>query len=174
MLVLRLGTLSRRVNQQYFRYPHAFSGRRTEYRRATAIQQYSRTCVGANRVAVSYTRRSTNLPTYDVLQQYSNTAGNASARTEMPCRTLGFPFFNDPPPFRGASDPSSRGPFNTPRSPSRSWAPVLLPGSPKAAVWDGHSANPRPREAEWSSGVAAVLGVYYNRHIFKDPFRHHH
>ena len=81
----------------------------------------------------------------------------------------GFPFFYHSPPSRGASDPSPGGPFHAPRSPSRSWAPVLSPGSPRVAVWGGHGANPRPRVAEWRSGPAAVFWVCYNKKVFKDP-----
>ena len=65
-------------------------------------------------------------------------------------------------------------PLDAPRSPSRSPAPVLSPGPRRAAVWSGRGATARPREARWSSGTAAVLGVCYNRHILKDPFGHHH
>ena len=146
----------------------------THPRRAAPIQQYSSSCVSTNRVAVSYTHRRTNLPTHDVLQQYSSTAADALAQTEMVCLTLGFPLFDYSPPFRGASDPSPGGPFNTPRSPSRSWAPFHSPGSPRAAVWDGHGADPRPGEAKWSSGVAAVFWACYNKNVFKDPFGHLH
>ena len=60
-----------------------------------------------------------------------------------------------------------------PRSSSRSSAPVLSPADHRAAVWSGRGATARPREDEWSSGVAAVLGVYCNKNIFKDPFGHH-
>ena len=52
--------------------------------------------------------------------------------------------------------------------------PVLSPGSPRSAVWGGHGAKPRPREAEWSSGLAAVFWARYNKNVFKDPFGHHH
>ena len=122
----------------------------------------------------------TNLPTHGVLQHYSSILGPYS-RTCMrrtcrvsPCFVQGFPFFNDSLPPRGASDPSPGGPFHAPRSPNRSWAPVLSPECPRAAVWWGHSANPRPSEAEWSTGFAAIFWVCYNRHVFKDPFGHHH
>ena len=77
----------------------------------TALQQMR---FVTNRVAVSYTHRRTNLSTHDVLQPNSSTAADALAQTEMLCRTLGFPFFNDSPPFRGASDPSPGGSVNTP------------------------------------------------------------
>ena len=86
----------------------------THPRRAAPIQQYSSSCVSTNRVAVSYTHRRTNLPTHDVLQQYSSTAADALAQTEMVCLTLGFPLFDYSPPFRGASDPSPGGSVNTP------------------------------------------------------------
>ena len=71
---------------------------------------------------------------------------------------LRFPFFYDSLPFRGASDPSTGGPFNTPRSPSRSWAPVLSPGSPRAAVWGGRGVNPRPRETSGRRESQLFLG----------------
>ena len=66
--------------------------------------------------------RHTNLPTHDALRtaKYCSTAADALIQTELLCRTLGFPFFYDSPPFRGTSDLSPGGPFNTPRSPSRS------------------------------------------------------
>ena len=142
----------------------------THPRRAAPIQQYSSSCVSTNRVAVSYTHRRTNLPTHDVLQQYSSTAADALAQTELLCRTLGFPFLNDSPPFRGASDPSPGGPFHAPPSPSRSSAPVFSPVRQRVAVWDGRGATARPREAKWRSGVAAVFWVCYNHNIVKDPF----
>ena len=61
----------------------------------------------------------------DVLQQHSSTTADALTQTELLCRTLGFPFLTIPRQFRGAIDPSPGGPFNTPRSPSRSWALFL-------------------------------------------------
>ena len=36
-------------------------------------------------------------------------------------------------------------------------------------MWGGRGATARPREAEWSSGLAAVFWVCYNKNIFKDP-----
>ena len=53
--------------------------------------------------------------------------------------------------------------------------PVLSPARRSAAVRMGRSGTARPREAEWSSGVAAFLGGCYNQDIFKDPFgRYYH
>ena len=43
----------------------------------------------------------------------------------------------------------------------------------RTAVWEGCGATARPREAEWSSGVAALFCVYY-KNVFKDPFGHHY
>ena len=40
-------------------------------------------------------------------------------------------------------------------------------------MWSGHGASPRPREAEWSSGLAAVFWACYNENIFKDPNDYH-
>ena len=40
-------------------------------------------------------------------------------------------------------------------------------------MWEGRGATARPREAKWSSGVADVFLVHYNKHVFKDPFGHH-
>ena len=62
---------------------------------------------------------------------------------------------------------------DAPRSPRWSSPPVLSPSRDRAAVWGRRGTTARPREAKWSSGVAAVLGVYYNRLVFKDPFVHH-
>ena len=36
-------------------------------------------------------------------------------------------------------------------------------------MWGGRGAIARPREAEWSSGLAAVFGVYKQQKYFKDP-----
>ena len=44
-------------------------------------------------------------------------------------------------------------------------------------MWEGRGATARRREAKWSSGVAAVFWVYYNKHVFKDSLditRHHY
>ena len=70
---------------------------------------------------------------------------------------LGFPFFYDSPPSRGASDPSPGEPLDAPRSPRCSSEPVLSLSPQRAAVWGGRGATARPREAKWSSGVAAVF-----------------
>ena len=37
------------------------------------------------------------------------------------------------------------------------------------AVQMGRGGTTRPPEAEWSSGVAASLGLCYDQDIFKDP-----
>ena len=57
------------------------------------------------------TNRLTDLPTHDVLQQYCSTCSRACVGTcrVYPCAVLRFPFFNDSPRPRGASDPSSEG-----------------------------------------------------------------
>ena len=60
------------------------------------------------------------------------------------------------------------------RSPSLAATPVLSPGIARAAVWVGLGAVARSRGIGWHSGLAAILGVYYNRHVFEDPFGHHH
>ena len=52
-------------------------------------------------------------------------------------------------------------------------APLMRRGQRRAAVWVGRGATARLREAEWSSGVATVFGVYYNKNYFNDPFGHH-
>ena len=89
------------------------------------------------------------------------------------CRA-GVSIFNDSLPPRGASRRvPGRTSFQGPRSPRWSSAPVLPPGPQRAAVWGGRGATARPREAKWSSGVAAVFLVCYNRHMFKDSFGHH-
>ena len=53
-------------------------------------------------------------------------------------------------------------------------APVMRRGQRRAAVWDGRGANAKPREAKWSSGVAAVFGCVITKNIFNDPFGHHY
>ena len=45
-----------------------------------------------------------------------------------------------------------------------------MPSRERTAVWGGRGANPRPREAEWRSGVAAVFGVPYKKDIFRNLF----
>ena len=82
---------------------------------------------------------------------------------------LGVPFFNYYPPSRGASDPSPGEALDAPRSPSRSSAPVLSPVRHRAAVRNVRGATARPREAKWSSRLAAVLWVCYIQNIFKEP-----
>ena len=62
---------------------------------------------------------------------------------------------------------------DAPRSPRWSSAPVLSLPRERAVVWGGRGPTARPREDEWSSGVAAVSWVYYNQNIFKDLFGHH-
>ena len=59
----------------------------------------------------------------------------------------------------------------SPRSPlaELGTAPVMRRGQRRAAVWVGRGATARPREAEWSSRLAAVFWMYYNKNIFKDP-----
>ena len=52
--------------------------------------------------------------------------------------------------------------------------PDLSPEAQRAAVWGGRRATVRPREAKWSSGVAAVFWVFITRSFFKDPFGHHY
>ena len=56
------------------------------------------------------------------------------------------------------------------RSPSLAATPVLSPGIARAAVWVGLGAVARSLGIGWRSGLAAVFGVYYNRHVFKDLF----
>ena len=59
------------------------------------------------------------------------------------------------------------------RSPSLAATPVLSPEIARAAVWVELGAVARSRGIGWRSGLAAVFGVYYNRHVFEDPFGHH-
>ena len=56
------------------------------------------------------------------------------------------------------------------RSPSLAATPVLAPGIARAAVWVGLGAVARSRGIGWRSGLAAVFGVYYNRHVLREPF----
>ena len=105
------------VQQQYSRMPERgwYSGKKKDATTNPPTTCYSNTVHPYSRVAVSYTHRRNNLPTHDVLlQQYRSTAADPLAQTVMLCRTLGFPFVDDSPPFRGASDPPPGGPFNTP------------------------------------------------------------
>ena len=52
----------------------------------------------------------------------------------------------------------------SPRSPlaELGTALVMRRGQRRAAVWVGRSATARPREAKWSSRLAAVFWVFYN------------
>ena len=59
------------------------------------------------------------------------------------------------------------------RSPSLAATPVISPGIARAAVWVGLGAVARSRGIGWRSGVSAVFGVFYNRHVFKESFGHH-
>ena len=45
----------------------------------------------------------------------------------------------------------------------------ILPGmyQRRTAVWEGRGATARPREANWSSGVAAVLGYITSKMFSK-------
>ena len=56
------------------------------------------------------------------------------------------------------------------RSPSLGATPVLSLGIARAAVWMGLGAVTRSRGIGWRSGLAAVLGVYYNLYVLRDPF----
>ena len=60
--------------------------------------------------------------------------------------------------------------------PHRGGAPtaVLSPACRSVAVQMGRDGTARPPEAEWSSGVAAFGGGYYNQDIFKDPKKRHY
>ena len=109
---------------------------------------------------------------------YHNTAEYSSSRryvdddTNQVAVTLGIPchvFTIIRHPGDGG-DPSPGGPG----SPSRSSALVFSPASRRAVVWEGRGATARPREAKWSSGVAGVVWVYYNKNVSKDPFGHHY
>ena len=53
--------------------------------------------------------------------------------------------------------------------------PVLSPACRSAAVWVERGGTARPREAEWSSGVAAFWGGVITKIFSKGPFgRHYH
>ena len=41
-------------------------------------------------------------------------------------------------------------------------------------MWVGLGAVARYRGIGWRSGLADVFGVYYNRHVLKDPFGHYY
>ena len=46
--------------------------------------------------------------------------------------------------------------------------PILSPGIARATVWVGLGAVARSRGIGWRSGLAAVFGVSYNRHVSRD------
>ena len=98
------------------------------------------------------THRRTNLPTHDVLQQYSR--ADALIETEFSCCDTGISMFYDSPPPRGASDPSPGGPFNTPRSPSWARHPLFagdregLPCEWDVAAQRGHGRPSENRETQ--------------------------
>ena len=86
---------------------------------------------------------------------------------------LGVPFCNYYPPSRGASDPSPGEALDAPRSPSRSSAPVLSPGPPRAAVgraWSHREAAGGQVELGSRSYFLGI--VCYTPHILKDPYGH--
>ena len=58
------------------------------------------------------------------------------------------------------------------RLPSLAATSVLSPGIAGATVWVGLGAVARSRRIGWRSGLAAVFGVCYNRHVFRDSFEH--
>ena len=60
------------------------------------------------------------------------------------------------------------------RSPSLAATPVLSPGIARTAVWVGLGAVARSRGIWWPSGLAAVFGAYYNRHVFRDSFEQYY
>ena len=41
-------------------------------------------------------------------------------------------------------------------------------------MWVGLGTVARSRGIGWRSGLVAVFGVYYNRHVFRDPFGHYY
>ena len=73
-----------------------------------------------------------------------------------------------PFPGRERSIPG-RAPLHAPRSASRASAAILSRGTPRADVWGGLGTVVVPRGVRRRSGLAAIFGVCYNRHIFKDP-----
>ena len=106
------------------------------------------------------TRRRTNLPTHDVLQQCNR--ADALIETGFSCCDTGIYMF-----LRCSATPGSEQTHPregiSPRSPLAEWdtAPVMRRGQRRASVWVGRGATARQREAEWSSGVAAVSREYY-------------
>ena len=129
--------------------------------------------------------------TYTAVDVYSSTyhtAEHALVQTFFLCRAgmdvqqhmrwcsgtvLGVPFFNYYPPSRGASDPSPGEALDAPRSPSRSSAPVLSPGPPRAAVgraWSHREAAGGQVELGSRSYFLGI--VCYTPHILKDPYGH--
>ena len=119
-------------------------------------ESYSSTCVGTEFALVSCR---------DV--QHSTCVGTP----EVQC--WDFHFFSILRHPGGASDPSPGNPLDDPRSARWSSKPVPSSSPQRAAVWGGRGAMARPREATWSSGVAAVFWACYNENIFKDPNDYH-
>ena len=60
------------------------------------------------------------------------------------------------------------------RSPGLAATPVLPPGSARTAGWVGLGAVAPSRGIGWRSGLAAVLGEYFNRHVLRDPCGHYY
>ena len=130
--------------------PPTLTHQPTHPRRAAAIQQYtySRTCVGSAAPAA---------PALGTCRVY-------------PCVVLGFPFFYDSPPPRGARDPSPEGRLC--KAPARRVGhrrPFFSRGTQRADVWGRCGTVVVPRGVGWRSGVAAVFWSCYNKSIFKDP-----
>ena len=71
----------------------------------------------------------------------------------------------------GAKESRPReGDFHAPPSPRWGTDARSSPARRSAAVRMGRGGTARPPEAEWSSGVAAILGGgCYNQDIYKDP-----
>ena len=136
--------------------------------------RYGGFCLHAPRSPSTYTAidvySSTYHPAAHALVQslFLCRAGMYSSTCVGTCQVQCWDFhFYDSPPSRGASDPSPGEPLDASRSPRWSWAPVLSPSPQRAPVWGGRGANPRPGEANWSSGVAAAFWVCYTKKVFE-------
>ena len=77
-------------------------------------------------------------------------------------------------PFPESDRPvPGKAPLHAPRSPSRTSAAILSPGTPRADVWGGRGTVVVLRGAGWRTVEPMPSGACWNRHIFKDQFGHH-
>ena len=112
------------------------------------------------------TYRSTHLPIHPPTMYYSSTAVCTAASSTcvgiylrfILCRAGVFIFYDSPPPRERATRPREGASPHPPLAESVIGAHSFAMAQ-RAAVWGGCGATAKPREAEWSSGVAAVFWV---------------